>query len=143
MGTKEGCMSFDESDLSLEARELLHLMRDMVDEEILSLLRRLFSPDRFAYDLSKKWRYICATPAEHAKICRFLGIDPTTTVGFGDLAAMDAREVDAGKKPRKRRQSKVEPPSLTPKPKEEAVEDNNMEEDVEAFEDDTSIASYT
>jgi len=72
-------------------------------QELYDLLRLLVSEERFAYDYTRKWRFLCATPQEHAKLCRFLGVDLPAKVIPEELAEMDAREIDAGKKPRKRR----------------------------------------
>ena len=53
----------DPSELSDEAKAILELLRTAV------------SPERFAYDYTRQWRYLCLTPKEHGFLCDVLGVE--------------------------------------------------------------------
>jgi len=74
-------------------------------QELFDLLRTLVSEDRFAYDYTRNWRFLCATPAEHLKLCKFLGVDPPKRCMPEALAEMSADDYDKGKRPRKRKKN--------------------------------------
>lgn len=58
----------DLTGLSDEAREVLELLRTMLSEE------------RFAYDYTRRWRFVCLTPSEHSFLCSVLGVEPPEKV---------------------------------------------------------------
>lgn len=60
--------------------------------EIETLLALLVTEERFAYDYTKQWRFLCAKPAEHARLCELLGVPLPSKVRLKCKAAIPDKE---------------------------------------------------
>lgn len=58
----------------MEAVNPFKRVKPPISEKTLNIIRRWLSDDRFAHDISHRWRFIYATPEEVTVVCAALGV---------------------------------------------------------------------